>query len=215
MKFSLHVVPFPDIHARFGRGYPNVTESIRSHKIPSLSRKTDSEWNKELQSNLVKHRFALSEKEAIHAVRHGWDVGDKELLDASGSSSGGVSESKEPEPKVEPKVEPKSEPTVEATPAFDMFARDDDDDEYEAGEEEEDVRVGGVTETAEETDNPKAVILGKFMDAGYSLVSIPESMNELKLFMKGMRDQNIVQINYSSKATPIQNRIRLIEKLGL
>lgn len=205
---ALPHLPFPDISKVYGRGYSNVRDSISAYKPPVLSTKTQDQLNKEIASNIARHRIKWSESEVKRAIKTGWHgeegEGESESAD-SGSESGGegggeggegVGESKEGEG---------------------GSGDDSDDSDYEEEEEKGTSAPprGLVPETADEKANPVVEAYEKFVAAGLSRLAVPKDKEGLKRFMKHLRDSNIVRVKYSGTTTPEANRKRLLEKFGI
>jgi len=201
---ALPNLPFPDISKVYGRGYTNVRDSISAYKPPVLSAKTQDQLNKEITSNIARHRIIWSESEVKRAIKTGWDGGDVEDRGAS-SGGGGVSEGKEGEGDAE----------GEAEAEYDSDYEDDSDYEEEEEKGTDAPPRGLVPETAEETANPVAEAYEKFVAAGLSRLDVPRDEKGLKAFMKQMRDNKIVQVKYSGTSNPEVNRKRLLEKFGM
>jgi hypothetical protein len=74
IRSQIYTAPFPDINTRWSRGYTDVTESMTTYKIPSMTFLTHEQSIAILRKNLENHH-PIRHPEAEKEIRHGWDAG--------------------------------------------------------------------------------------------------------------------------------------------
>jgi len=72
----VYPVRFSSGVSNWGQGYPEVTESMRNYKIPSMTLRTEADMYRDLGKNLQNSRVRLTKPEIAQAIKYGWEPND-------------------------------------------------------------------------------------------------------------------------------------------
>ena len=105
----VYPVRFSSSVSNWGQGYPEITESMRNYKIPSMTLRTEADMYRDLGKNLQNSRVRLTKPEIAQAIKYGWEPNDAPIsfidssaadgdVDDDGDSDGGDGDERELSP---------------------------------------------------------------------------------------------------------------------